>query len=161
MNKESGRGGGEDGGREREREEREGGGGGEGRGGKEGGLSTEKGMGHSGTRERPVPARCSPAGLAASPACPQPVNAAFVTRDPGTRPSPSSATNGELSSRPRIIWYPARRVIGQGGSLSHWHQKLQTTNLSLPLCVGTMGSPRALPARERKSQDNDLPSPIS
>lgn len=82
--------------------------------------------------------------------------------DSGTSPSPSSAAIGE--PRPRIVWYPMRQGLGQGGSLSHWHQKLQTTYLSLPLCVGTIGPHEALPlppARERKSQDNDLPSPTS
>lgn len=103
-----------------------------------------------------MPARRRPAWASACPACPEPINAASVIQ---VRAQPLLRHQGRAPGLTSSSGTPHRRALGQGGSLSHWHQKLQTTNFSLPLCVGTMGSPRALPARERKSRDNELPSP--
>lgn len=105
------------------------------------------------TRGQPVPAQCCPAWPSAFPA--RPTTHQCLLCDAGT--SPSSAALGATEASYHAV--PQAAGTRQGGGLSHWHQKLQTINLSLPLCVGTMRPPRAPLAREGKSQDNGLPSP--
>lgn len=108
------------------------------------------------TQEQPVPAQCGAAGSSASPARPQPLNASFVIQ---VQAQPLLGSHWRAQSLASSV--PHTVGLRAGRRLSQWHQRLQRTNLSLPLCMGTMGPPRTLPARERKSQDNDLPSPIS
>lgn len=128
-------------------------------GGRRVGLRTEKWICQSQSQEQPVPAQGSPAWSSASPACPEPINAAFVTQVQAPAPPPPPLG----SSGPHIIWYPTQ--AGPRAGRQPLPLAPEATNnqlITAPLC-GNNGGPKrsALPARERKSQDDDLPSPIS
>ena len=152
-NNRSGREAGEDGRREREREE----------GGREKGL---KDNGTEAQRSRyaahgPRSSLCQPSAIRLCPRPPpaRPTAHQCPVCDSGTRPSPSSAATGELRGL-ASSGTPVSRTQGEEGASPTGTRNCKQLTYHCPF-VWEQWSPQEPQRPERKSPDNDLPSPIS